>query len=149
MEKKEELVLCILCVGNEKGGSASLLFISNGDCYIFDPHSRNSYGLPVDSGTSILASFKSRKNMILHIHLMNSFTQCNEQSPTDLYSMCIVSFDVVNIQMQRYFNDQRYQFLKSQPLAKDFEKQKYPMMKDEKMQRKNVSAKEILQKVRK
>ena len=62
--------------------------------------------------------------MILHIHLMNSLTECNEQSPTDLYSMCIVSFDVVNIQMQRYFDDQKYQFLKSQPLATDFEKQK-------------------------
>ena len=40
--KKKELVLCILCVGNEKSGSASLLFISNEHCYIFDLHSRNS-----------------------------------------------------------------------------------------------------------
>ena len=31
----------ILCIGNEKGGSASLLFISKKHCYIFDPHSRN------------------------------------------------------------------------------------------------------------
>ena len=96
-KKKKQLVLCILCVGNEKGGSASLLLISNAHCYIFDPHSRNSYGLPVDSGTSILASFRSRKNMILHIHLMNPLTQCSEQSAMDLYSMCVVSFDVVNI----------------------------------------------------
>ena len=62
--------------------------------------------------------------MIFHICLMNSLTQSNEESPTDLYSMGIVSFDVVNIQMQSYFDDQKYQFLKSQPLAKDFEKQK-------------------------
>ena len=62
--------------------------------------------------------------MILHIHLMNLLTHYSEESPTDLYSMCIVSFDVVNIQMQSYFDDQKYQFLKSQPLAKDFEKQK-------------------------
>ena len=122
--EKRELILCILCVENEKSSSASLLFISNEHCYVFDPHSRNSYGLPVDSGTSILASFKSRKNMILRIHLMNSLTHCSEESPTDLYSMCIVSFDVVNIQMQSCFDDQKYQFLKSQPLAKDFEKQK-------------------------
>ena len=33
--------------------------------------------------------------MLLHIHLMNSLTQCSEESPTDLYSMCNVSFDVV------------------------------------------------------
>ena len=99
--------MCILCVGNEKGGSASLLFISNEHCYIFDPHSRSSYGLPVHSRTSILASFKSRKNMILHICLMHSLTRCSGESPTDLYSMCIVSFDVVNIQMQSYFDDQK------------------------------------------
>ena len=123
-KKEKQLVLCILCAGNEKGSAASLLFISNEHCYIFDPHSRNSYGLPVDSGTSILASFKSRKNMILHICLMNSLTQCSEQSAMDLYSMCVVSFDIVNIQMQSYFDDQKYQFLKSQPFTEGFEKQK-------------------------
>ena len=53
-KEKKELSLCILCVGNEKGGSASLLLISNEHCYIFDPHSRNSYGLPSNSGTSTL-----------------------------------------------------------------------------------------------
>ena len=103
-KNKNELILCILCVGNEKGASASLLFISNKYCYIFDPHSRNSYGLPIHSGTSILASFKSRKNMILHICLINSLTQCSEKIPTDLYSMSVVSFDVVNIQMQMIKN---------------------------------------------
>ena len=61
--------------------------------------------------------------------------------------MCIMSFDVVNIQMQSYFVDQKYQFLKSQPLAKDFEKQKKRMiMKDVELEIKNVFAKEILQK---
>ena len=68
---KKELIMCILCVGNEKGGSASLLLISNEHCYIFDPHSKNSYGLPVDSGTSILVYIKKQKNMISHICLMN------------------------------------------------------------------------------
>ena len=87
--EKKRIDLCILCVRNEKGGSALLLFISNEHCYIFDPHSRNSYGLPVDSGTSILVSFKSRKN-ILRIHLINSVTQCTEQRPTDLYSMYLL-----------------------------------------------------------
>ena len=37
--KTKELILCILCVDNEKGGSASLIFILNKHCYIFDPHS--------------------------------------------------------------------------------------------------------------
>ena len=44
-ERRKKEFLCILCAGNEKGASASLLFISQEHCYIFDPHSRNSYGL--------------------------------------------------------------------------------------------------------
>ena len=46
--------------------------------------------------------------------------------------MCVVSFDAINIQMQSYFEDQKYQFLKSQPFAEDFEKQKN-IIKDVKM----------------
>ena len=114
----------ILCIGNEKGGSASLLFISKKHCYIFDPHSRNSCGLPIDGGTSILASFKSRQNMLSHIHFVNSLSQYSRQNPMDLYSMCVVFFNQVNIQIQSYFIDQKYQYLKSKPLAKDSEKQK-------------------------
>ena len=34
--KTDQFILCILCIGNEKGGSASLLFISKKHCYIFD-----------------------------------------------------------------------------------------------------------------
>ena len=67
--KTDRYILCILCIGNEKGGTASLLFISKKHCYMFDPHSRNSCGLPIDGGASILASFKSRQNMISHIHV--------------------------------------------------------------------------------
>ena len=36
--------------------------------------------------------------------------------------MHVVSFDQVNIQMQNYFVDQKYQFLKSNPLENDFTK---------------------------
>ena len=114
----------ILCIGNEKGGTTSLLFISKKHCYIFDPHSRNSCGLPIDGGTSILASFKSRQNMISHIRVINSVSEDSRQNPMDLYSMCVVSFNQVNIQMQNYFIDQKYQYLKSKPLAKDAEKEK-------------------------
>ena len=120
--KTDQFILCILCIGNEKGGSASLLFISKKHCYIFDPHSRNSCGLPIDGGTSILASFKSRQNMISHIHFVNSLSQYSKQNPMDLYSMCVVFFNQVNVQIQNI--DQKYQYLKSKPLAKDSEKQK-------------------------
>ena len=64
---------------------------------MFDPHSRNSCGLPIDSGTSILASFKSRQNMISHIRVVNSVSEDSTQNPMDLYSMCVVSFNQVNI----------------------------------------------------
>ena len=37
----------------------------------------------------------------------------------DLYTMCIVSFNQVSIQIQSYFIDQKYQFLKSKPLTKE------------------------------
>ena len=45
-----------------------------------------------------------------------------DKNPIDLYSMCVVSFNQVNIQMESYFIDQKYQYLKSKPLAKDAEK---------------------------
>ena len=109
--KTDQYILCILCIGNEKGGVASLLFISKKHCYIFDPHSRNSCGLPIDGGTSTLASFKSRQNMISHIHVINSVSEDSRQNPMDLYSMCVVSFNQVNIQMQSYLIDQKYQYL--------------------------------------
>ena len=104
-------------------------------CYIFDPHSRNSCGLPIDGRTSILASFKSRQNMISHICHINSVSQDSRQKPMDIYSMCLVSFNEVNIQMQSYFIDQKYQYFKSKPLAKDSEKQK--TFEDEKYQMNN------------
>ena len=62
--------------------------------------------------------------MISHICFVNSLSQYSRQNPMDLYSMCVVFFYQVNIQIQNYFIDQKYQYLKSKPLAKDSEKQK-------------------------
>ena len=62
--------------------------------------------------------------MISHICFINSVCQDSRQNPIDLYSMCVVSFNQVNIQMESYFIVQKYQYLKSKPLAKDAEKQK-------------------------
>ena len=87
--KTDRYILCILCIGNEKGGAASLLFISKKHCYIFDPHGRNSCGLPIDDGTSILASFKSRQNMIPHIRVINSVSEDSRQIPW-IYIPCVL-----------------------------------------------------------
>ena len=62
--------------------------------------------------------------MILHIRFINALSQCSRENATDLYSMCVVSFDQVNIQMQNYFVDQKYQFLKSNLLENDFTEKK-------------------------
>ena len=53
--------------------------------------------------------------MISHICVINSVSQDSRQNPIDLYSMCVVSFNQVNIQMESYFIDQKYQYLKSKP----------------------------------
>ena len=64
----------------------------------------------------------------------------------DLYSMCVVFFNQVNIQIQSYFIDQKYQYLKSKPLAKDSEKQKsFEDVKYKKKTTKKVYTNEILQ----
>ena len=62
--------------------------------------------------------------MISHVCVINSVSEDSRQNPMDLYSMCVVSFNQVNIQMQSYFIDQKYQYLKSKQLAKDSEKEK-------------------------
>ena len=61
VNKTSQWNYCILCVGNQHGATASLLFLSPKNCYIFDPHSRNSYGLPVANGTSVLMMFPKRQ----------------------------------------------------------------------------------------
>ena len=71
--------------------------------------------------------------MILHICFINALSQCSRENPTDLYSMCVVSFDQVSIQMQNYFVDQKYQFLKSNPLENDFTKKTSSKVKDSKL----------------
>ena len=73
--------------------------------------------------------------MISYIHLINSVSRDSRQKPIDLYSICLVSFNEVNIQMQSYFIYQKCQYLKSKPLAKDSEKQK--TFEDEKYQMNN------------
>ena len=61
---------CILCVGNQNGASASLLCLSPKKCNIFDPHSRNSHGLPIPNGTSVLMLFENRCKMISYIRML-------------------------------------------------------------------------------
>ena len=81
---------CVLCVGNEKGGSASLLFLCKGICYVFDPHSRNNLGLPSSNGTSVVISFKSRQSLISYIRLLHPEYGSDVKQQCDLYTMCSI-----------------------------------------------------------
>ena len=65
-------VYCILCVGNQNGATASLLCLSGNNCYIFDPHSRNSFGKPTQDGTSVLMMFQNRQKMISYLRNLYS-----------------------------------------------------------------------------
>ena len=100
---------CVLCVGNEKGGSASLLFLCKGICYVFDPHSRNNLGLPSSNGTSVVISFKSRQSLISYIRLLHPQYGSDVKQECHLYTMCSISFRPANEMIDRYFVDQRYQ----------------------------------------
>ena len=85
---------CILCVDNQHGATASLLCLSPKNCYLFDPHSRNSYGIPVANGTSALMMFPTRQKMISYLHTLYSLSQCSievkYQVPTDVFFLCVI-----------------------------------------------------------
>ena len=103
---------CILCVGNQNGATASLLCLSGNNCYIFDPHSRNSYGKPTPDGTSVLMMFQNRQKMISYLRNLYSLlkypTTIKSVIATDIYSMCHIDFHIIDTTVQNYFLDQHY-----------------------------------------
>ena len=117
--KKCQWIYCILCVGNQNGATASLLCLSKKNCYIFDPHSRNSCGKPVPNGTSVLMMFKTREKMISYLRNLYSVskyaTTIKSEDPIDIYSMCHVDFHIINTTVHNYFLDQDYFTFCSRP----------------------------------
>ena len=103
---------CILCVANQNGATASLLCLSGNNCYIFDPHSRNSYGKPTPDGTSVLMMFQNRQKMISYLRNLYSLpkypTTIKSVIATDIYSMCHIDFHIIDTTVQNYLLDQRY-----------------------------------------
>ena len=95
---------CILCVGNQHGTTASLLCLSSKNCYVFDPRSRNSYGIPVANSTSVLMMFPTRQKMISYL----CSTEVKYQVPTDVFLMCHIEFHMINCGVEKYFSDQHY-----------------------------------------
>ena len=117
--KKCQWIHCILCVGNQNGATASLLCLSKKNCYIFDPHSRNSCGKPVPNGTSVLMMFKTREKMISYLRNLYSVSKypatIKSEDPIDIYSMCHVDFHMINTTVHNYFLDQDYFAFCSRP----------------------------------
>ena len=117
--KKCQWIHCILCVGNQNGATASLLCLSKKNCYIFDPHSRNSCGNPVPNGTSVLMMFKTREKMISYLRNLYSVSKypatIKSEDPIDIYSMCHVDFHMINTTVHNYFLDQDYFAFCSRP----------------------------------
>ena len=125
--KMSQWTYCILCVGNQHGATASLLFLSPKNCYVFDPHSRNSYCLPVANGTSVLMMFPTRQKMVSYLRTLYSLSQCSTevkyQVPTDVFSMCHIEFHMVNCGVEKYFSNQHYlSFCSDPPLSKNVNK---------------------------
>ena len=82
------------------------------NCFVFDSHSRNSYGIPVANGTSVLMMFPTRQKIISYLHTLYSLSQCSTdvkyQVPTDVFLMCHIEFHMINCGVEKYFSDQHY-----------------------------------------
>ena len=66
----------VMCIGQPpttsvssrlKGGSACALLLMKGNYYIFDPHSRDKCGKPIDSRAAVLLNFKTVKHLCTYI----------------------------------------------------------------------------------
>ena len=93
---------CILCVANQNGATASLLCLSVNNCYIFDPHSRNTYGESVPDGTSVLMMFQNRQKMISYLHNLYSLSKY----PTTIKS--VIATDIYSYVSYRFSYDRHY-----------------------------------------
>ena len=82
MVKKHIWTYGILCLGHLTPGSASALLIHGNDCYIFDPHSRDSTGKPIEGGTSVLLHFHNVQKCCLYTKQLGNIMNCNQHEVT-------------------------------------------------------------------
>ena len=115
MSQSKQYVYGVLCIGDHHGSSASLLCLSKSNIYIFDPHSVNMRGEPVSNGTSALLHFFSRTKMIQYLR---------KKYITNLsliFNITIVQCTQTNQSIVNYFEDQRYQNLKTKNVDSKYE----------------------------
>ena len=95
----------ILCLGHMTSGSASALLIHGNDCYIFDPHSRDSTGKPIEGGTSVLLHFHNVQECCVYIKQLGNIMNCNQYELTFIKISNILNNCLQNEMLQKETND--------------------------------------------
>ena len=104
--RNNKWIFGILCVSDIAGASASLLCLSSGYCYIFDPHSCNSQGMSSQNGAAVLMRFKCCKDVV-------DFPKKKISKPSsDIFNLTEISVDIYTEEVVTYLNDQKYQEMK-------------------------------------
>ena len=105
MVKNDIWTYGIFCLGHMTSGSASALLIHGDDCYIFDPHSRDSTGKPIEGGTSVLLHFHNVKECCVYIKQLGNIMNCNQYEITFIKVSNILNKCLQNEMLQKETND--------------------------------------------
>ena len=105
MVNKDIWTYDILCLGHMTSGSASALLIHGNDCYIFDPHSRDSTGKPIEGGTSVLLHFHNVQECCVYIKQLGNVMNCNQYELTFIKISNILNNCLKNEMLQKETND--------------------------------------------
>ena len=88
----------ILYLGPAKSASASPIFLLLNHCYIFNPHSRDKIGMPMDPVTSVLLHFTDIETYCLYI------AEVAERMDTNQYNLTIIK---IRYCQEQYLHDQQ------------------------------------------
>ena len=80
MEKYNIWTNGMLCLGSpgSASGSVCAIMVSRNNYYLFDPHSRDISGRPVEKGTSVLLHFRTAGQCCTHIYNLAQTLICSQ-----------------------------------------------------------------------
>ena len=81
---KRKWTYWILFIGHLATASACTSITQKDAYFIFDPHSRNTYGRPIDGGTSIVLHFN------LHEECCNCWRKCSHDLPSNQFDRTVI-----------------------------------------------------------
>ena len=93
-------------------GSASALLLHGNHCYIFDPHSRDSTGKPVEGGTSVLLHFHNVQECCVYIKQLGDIMNCNQYELTLIKVSNILNKCLQDEMLQKETNDNMNKVIK-------------------------------------